>query len=543
MQTTAPSFDRQKHARAVAFVLQEEFGIPMLLLEPETGEVIFSEVNWELSEHEQEALLDAARQGEPRMTPLSDGDYQIALPVFRGRKTILAAVGRLRGCRGKEQEAATQRRNLERWVRAVCERQRLRELYDGRRHKEKALVDQASTAWDSLLMADGVLRRLRVHKEPEKHQRLILDAAFQLLPLESLVWVPKLLDLPPMICGQPTLAVADCTRLLGMVTKQAAVTARDPLLCNSPDQTLWGQQFPQIRSILVLQAEDEGILGWLLALNRKEGEFRKTDALVLSPFLAILEMYGRSVGRFHDLKELLVGLTRSLTAAIDAKDPYTHGHSERVARVAVEIARQLAMPSAELGDVYLAGLLHDIGKIGILDQVLRKADSLTAEEAEHIKQHVHIGYSILSDLRAMRNLLPGVLYHHENYDGTGYPDQLKGEAIPLLARVIAVADAYDSMSSSRPYREALPCKEVEARLQKGAGTQWDQRVVEALLQTRSSVHAIRHCGLGESLREAMDKALRSGVAASAPSPGANGAEPAPPRPAVTSVGANQGPKE
>src|SRR5262249_18047695 len=149
--------------------------------------------------------------------------------------------------------------------------------------------------------------------------------------------------------------------------------------------------------------------------------------------------------------DLLVGLARSLTTAIDAKDNYTYGHSERVARTAVELGRELGLGRDDLGDIYLAGLLHDVGKIGIRDTVLHKPGPLTPEEREHIQQHVTIGYSILADLRQIHNILPGVLYHHERYDGTGYPDGLAGENIPLLARILAVADGYDAMSHPRPY--------------------------------------------------------------------------------------------
>ena len=120
-----------------------------------------------------------------------------------------------------------------------------------------------------------------------------------------------------------------------------------------------------------------------------------------------------------------------------------------------------------------------------------------------------IGYTILSDLRQIRNLLPGVLYHHERCDGRGYPDGLVGDAIPLLARILAVADAYDAMSASRPYRAAMPCRRVEEILAEGAGTQWDRRVVEAFVRCRQKVHAIRQRGVGDSLRLAIDGALRS----------------------------------
>jgi HD-GYP domain-containing protein (c-di-GMP phosphodiesterase class II) len=224
--------------------------------------------------------------------------------------------------------------------------------------------------------------------------------------------------------------------------------------------------------------------------------------------VALLGLHARSSQRYQDLKDLLVGLTRSLTAALDAKDSYTYGHSERVARIAVELGRELGLQEDELGDIYLTGLLHDVGKIGIRDAVLTKRGPLTPEEFEHVKQHVTIGYAILSDLRPIRNLLPGVLYHHERVDGSGYPDGLAGDAIPLLARILAVADAYDAMSTTRPYREAIPCRKVEEILVQGAGSQWDRQVVEAFLRCRLKIHAIRQRGVGDSLREAIDGALR-----------------------------------
>src|SRR5262249_35515961 len=148
---------------------------------------------------------------------------------------------------------------------------------------------------------------------------------------------------------------------------------------------------------------NQGACGWVLAINRREitrdnpsdpsrrsyalaGEaapFRRSDAALLTPFLGVLDLYARSSGRYQDLKDLLVGLTRALTAAIDAKDSYTFGHSERVARIAVELGRELGLQEEELSDIYLAGLLHDIGKIGVRDAVLTKRDRLTPEEMEH----------------------------------------------------------------------------------------------------------------------------------------------------------------
>ena len=149
------------------------------------------------------------------------------------------------------------------------------------------------------------------------------------------------------------------------------------------------------------------------------------------------------------------------------------------------------------------------GKIGIRDDVLSKPGKLTAEEQAHIQQHVTIGYAILADLRQIRNLLPGVLYHHERYDGRGYPDGLVGEKIPLLARIFAVADSYDAMTTARPYRDPMALAKVEQIITEGAGTQWDARVVDAFNRCRQKVHNIRQRGVGESLRHAIDGAIRS----------------------------------
>ena len=187
-------------------------------------------------------------------------------------------------------------------------------------------------------------------------------------------------------------------------------------------------------SLMAFQLTDQGQVGWLIAINKKGSTtFRRSDAALILPFAALLELHIRWSHRYQDLKDLLVGLTRSLTTALDAKDTYTYGHSERVARIAVELGRELGLEGDELGDLYLAGLLHDVGKIGIKDTVLHKPGPLTPEEQEHIQQHVTIGYWILAELKQIRNLLPGVLYHHERYDGTGYPDGLVGENIPRLA--------------------------------------------------------------------------------------------------------------
>jgi HD-GYP domain-containing protein (c-di-GMP phosphodiesterase class II) len=236
--------------------------------------------------------------------------------------------------------------------------------------------------------------------------------------------------------------------------------------------------------------------------------FGRSDILALTPFAALFGLHAGASRRYHDLKELLVGMTRSLTSAIDAKDAYTFGHSERVGRIAVELGRELNLTEDEVSDLYLVGLMHDIGKIGIRDAVLCKREPLTAEEVEHLKQHVTIGHAIVADLHPIRHLLPGILYHHERHDGAGYPEGLKGEAIPLIARILAVADAYDAMTTTRPYRNAMTHERAGEILKEGAGTQWDRQIVEAFFRCREKVFVIRQRGVGDSLHQAINGALR-----------------------------------
>jgi putative nucleotidyltransferase with HDIG domain len=161
-----------------------------------------------------------------------------------------------------------------------------------------------------------------------------------------------------------------------------------------------------------------------------------------------------------------------------------------VARIAVRLARELGLADEQLKTVYMSGLLHDIGKIGVDDGLLRKPDRLTAAEYEQIKRHPELGYKILRDLKRLSHVLPSVLHHHERWDGRGYPFQLVAEEIPLLARIISVADSYDAMASDRPYRSGMPEEKVRAIFEGGAGSQWDSRVVEAFFDVQDEIRAI-----------------------------------------------------
>ncbi len=182
------------------------------------------------------------------------------------------------------------------------------------------------------------------------------------------------------------------------------------------------------------------------------------------------------------LEEVFMGVIVSLTMALEAKDPYTEGHSVRVAAYSEAIAKQMGLAPAMLDIVHRVSLVHDIGKMAVDDAILTKEGQLSAGEREQMDRHVLIGESILRPVRLLHPLLPGVRSHHENFDGTGYPDGLRGEAIPIEARILAVADAFDAMSTDRPYRSSLPEEEALLELRRGSGTQFDPRVVAAFEQ-------------------------------------------------------------
>jgi HD-GYP domain-containing protein (c-di-GMP phosphodiesterase class II) len=179
-------------------------------------------------------------------------------------------------------------------------------------------------------------------------------------------------------------------------------------------------------------------------------------------------------------QELFLNSIRTLAAAIDAKDPYTRGHSERVARYSVVIARHLGLPPEEIRKVRISAMLHDVGKIGIEDRILRKPTALTDEEFEVMKTHPAKGAIIIGQIPQLREVIPGIKHHHEKWEGGGYPDGLKGEEIPFLARIVSVADTFDAMTTTRPYQKAMALDYVVSRIRSFSGTRFDPVVVVAL---------------------------------------------------------------
>jgi HD-GYP domain-containing protein (c-di-GMP phosphodiesterase class II) len=179
-------------------------------------------------------------------------------------------------------------------------------------------------------------------------------------------------------------------------------------------------------------------------------------------------------------RDLFLGSIQMLSAAIDEKDPYTRGHSSRVAKYSVIIGEKLGLSAEDLDRLHISALLHDVGKIGVDDRVLKKPGSLTDEEFELMKQHPVKGANIMRPVAQLKEMLPGIELHHEHLDGRGYPYGLRGEDIPLMARIIAVADTFDAMTTNRPYQTAMDVDFAIKRVRQLSGTKFDPSVAEAL---------------------------------------------------------------
>lgn len=238
-------------------------------------------------------------------------------------------------------------------------------------------------------------------------------------------------------------------------------------------------QFKQLMAVPLTR--DRQILGFLFAIDRERGKFDSVDAKLLSSVANASAIYAENALLYDDVHGLVMGLLHALTSAVDAKDSYTCGHSHRVALLSRELAIASGFDEADAERVYIAGLLHDVGKIGVPEAVLSKTGRLTEEEFDQMKLHPLIGAKILADVRQVQDIIPGVLHHHERWDGQGYPYGFSGVGIPLLGRLIGLADSFDAMTSNRTYRSGMPLEKALAEITRCAGKQFDPTLAKTFL--------------------------------------------------------------
>lgn len=227
----------------------------------------------------------------------------------------------------------------------------------------------------------------------------------------------------------------------------------------------------------------ERTLGVIEVMNKKDGthfDDEDRDALAAFALQAVIALDNARL--YSDLRRAFTETVRAMTNAVEARDPYTAGHTSRVTQLALETARELGWTRERLQFLEIGALTHDIGKIGVPDAILRKPRGLTEDEYAQIKAHPVAGANMLMGIETLQPLLPYILYHQERYDGTGYPFGLKGQEIPVEARLIAVVDAFDAMTSTRPYRLAMDVDVALAEIEKNSGTQFDPEIVTTLLR-------------------------------------------------------------
>jgi putative nucleotidyltransferase with HDIG domain len=210
--------------------------------------------------------------------------------------------------------------------------------------------------------------------------------------------------------------------------------------------------------------------------------FSAEDEHMLYTLANQIALFLQTVVNYEESREAYLDIIRSLVNAIEARDPYTRGHSEQTTKYAVSIAQKMALPAEAIEVVRYAASLHDIGKIGIKENILKKVKKLTADEYSHIKNHPFMGAQILKPIKSLQEVIPIVYHHHERYDGKGYLDGLQRDEIPIGARILSVADSFEAMTSDRPYHKGLPKEEAMEQLKKSSGTQFDPHVVNAFME-------------------------------------------------------------
>jgi HD-GYP domain-containing protein (c-di-GMP phosphodiesterase class II) len=329
--------------------------------------------------------------------------------------------------------------------------------------------------------------------DPKEVRRRAMEAATQLMGAEvgSLLLIDKEKDQLyfEVALGNKEKTIKTMTLHMGEGIAGWVAQNGDPLIINTPEKDARffkgadeKTEFKTRNIICVPVKVKEKAIGVLEAMNKKGGGFDEED---LSLFTSLSDQVAIALDNarlYQELEEMFFQTAESLSDAIEKRDPYTGGHTQRVTAYCLATAKYLPIEPTEVKWLKISSVLHDIGKIGIDDQILRKPDRLNSEELNEIKRHTSMGAEIIDHIKQLRNIIPGVKYHHEQIDGTGYPEGLRGDKIPMIAKIVSVADTFDAMTTDRPYREALGKEMAVNELKRCSGTQFDQKVVEAFIR-------------------------------------------------------------
>ena len=508
-------------------LLCQGFGCRFVLLDGLTGSVLqpADDQQWCDWGVRSELIREVARRGRPEFLDDEDPFLVLAIPFedTQGNSTVAAAVFLTREVEPDEDiSKATERLGISteqaaRWAtrqtpwlpntlyrisELVLTQSRSQQRVKILERENDSLSTHLSNTYEEISLLYRLTQNLKISAGDEDLGRIALEWMHDVLPSDALA-----IQLVPIAQSDGSfghdarsrpvlLTYGECPidneQFDAMLKHLGTDAGNRPMVLNRHVTARDDWPCPQVRQMIVVAlAEGENTFGWLAAINHvDDAEFGTVEASLLSSVAAILGIHSGNIELYRQQSELFEGIVRALSSAIDAKDPYTCGHSDRVARVAVRLAEELGCDTQTMETMYLAGLLHDIGKIGIDDSVLRKPGKLSEEQYEHIKQHSEIGHRILRDLGKLDDVLPVVLHHHESWDGGGYPEKLIAERIPLSARIVAVADAFDAMGSDRPYRKGMSDEKIDGIFHSGAGQQWDPNVVDAFFRVRGDIRKI-----------------------------------------------------
>jgi HD-GYP domain-containing protein (c-di-GMP phosphodiesterase class II) len=359
-------------------------------------------------------------------------------------------------------------------------------------------------AYEELNLIYRVGALMQLTQRPREHFTRLFEILAAATPITTMAAILTCDDiLRPedqlIIGGEPIVGEAAVRRLVASLPADG-VPAGKPLIVNKVSahpELHWARGWlEQFMAVAVVCSERR--LGLALLINRRgQADFTSIDARLVQSVMDRSAVYLENVHLYAGLSRLLMGLTRALVSAIDAKDPYTCGHSTRVAEISKRIALHMGANPQQAERVYLSALLHDVGKIGIPEAILCKAGRLSDEETKVMQRHPEIGARILGGIPQLDDIIPGVLHHHESLSGHGYPHGLHGDQIPYLARVVGLADAFDAMTSGRTYRGALPLQAAMAEIRRCSGTQFCPHLADALVE-------LVDAGLADELRVLQD---------------------------------------
>ncbi len=254
----------------------------------------------------------------------------------------------------------------------------------------------------------------------------------------------------------------------------------------SGDGRLKGFTYPADRILIVPLTVEDDVIGAIISSDKRDGEeFYSTEIKLIQSIATDCAVSIKKALLYDEIHETLFSTAEAFSLAMDAKDPYTYGHSKRVSEISADIAKAMGLPEETVSRVRLAALLHDIGKIGTPEVILAKVTSLEPDEMDRMKEHAYVGARMVENIRRMKEIAQWMCHHHERYDGSGYPSGLKGDEIPIPSRIIAIADFYDAITSDRPYKPALVKEDAIETMKKAVGTHLDPMVFEYFVKAVS----------------------------------------------------------